>query len=241
MEEFIIETNDLVKTFNLGEVKVEAVRGISSKVSKGEFLTIIGPSGSGKSTFLHLLGCLDVPTAGKYFLEGEDVSKFGDRKLAQIRNRKIGFVFQTFNLLPQLTVLENVLLPVLYNSYADLNKSKRWAINLLESFGLEKRLKNRPTQLSGGEMQRVAIARALINDPVIILADEPTGNLDSKTGLEIIKILKGLNRENNVTEVIVTHDLNITRFTERTIKIKDGLVESEEINKAVEEVEEEGE
>ncbi|NCO28567.1 MAG: lipoprotein-releasing system ATP-binding protein LolD [Caldiserica bacterium CG02_land_8_20_14_3_00_36_38] len=230
MEEFIIETNDLVKTFNLGEVKVEAVRGISSKVSKGEFLTIIGPSGSGKSTFLHLLGCLDVPTAGKYFLEGEDVSKFGDRKLAQIRNRKIGFVFQTFNLLPQLTVLENVLLPVLYNSYADLNKSKRWAINLLESFGLEKRLKNRPTQLSGGEMQRVAIARALINDPSIILADEPTGNLDSKTGLEIIKILKSLNEEKGVTEIIVTHDQNLTRFTKRTIKIRDGIVEEDITN-----------
>jgi len=230
MEEFIIETNDLVKTFNLGEVKVEAVRGISSKVSKGEFLTIIGPSGSGKSTFLHLLGCLDVPTAGKYFLEGEDVSKFGDRKLAQIRNRKIGFVFQTFNLLPQLTVLENVLLPVLYDSYADLNKSKRWAINLLESFGLEKRLKNRPTQLSGGEMQRVAIARALINDPSIILADEPTGNLDSKTGLEIIKIFKSLNEEKGVTEIIVTHDQNLTRFTSRTIKIRDGIVEDDITN-----------
>ena len=230
MEEFIIETNDLVKTFNLGEVKVEAVRGISSKVSKGEFLTIIGPSGSGKSTFLHLLGCLDVPTAGKYFLEGEDVSKFGDRKLAQIRNRKIGFVFQTFNLLPQLTVLENVLFPVLYDSYADLNKSKRWAINLLESFGLEKRLKNRPTQLSGGEMQRVAIARALINDPSIILADEPTGNLDSKTGLEIIKILKSLNEEKGVTEIIVTHDQNLTRFTSRTIKIRDGIVEDDITN-----------
>jgi putative ABC transport system ATP-binding protein len=230
MEEFIIETNNLVKTFNLGEVKVEAVRGISSKVSKGEFITIIGPSGSGKSTFLHLLGCLDVPTAGKYFLEGEDVSKFGDRKLAQIRNRKIGFVFQTFNLLPQLTVLENVLLPVLYDSYADLNKSKRWAINLLESFGLEKRLKNRPTQLSGGEMQRVAIARALINDPSIILADEPTGNLDSKTGLEIIKILKSLNEEKGVTEIIVTHDQNLTRFTSRTVKIRDGIVEDDITN-----------
>jgi len=230
MDELIIETSDLAKTFNLGEVKVEAVRGISSKVSKGEFITIIGPSGSGKSTFLHLLGCLDVPTAGKYFLEGEDVSKFGDRKLAQIRNRKIGFVFQTFNLLPQLTVLENVLLPVLYDSYSDLNKSKKWAINLLESFGLENRLKSRPTQLSGGEMQRVAIARALINNPSIILADEPTGNLDSKTGLEIIKILKSLNEEKGVTEIIVTHDQNLTRFTSRTIKIRDGIVEDDITN-----------
>ena len=222
MEEFIIEANDLVKTFNLGEVKVEAVRGISSKVSKGEFLTIIGPSGSGKSTFLHLLGCLDVPTAGKYFLEGEDVSKFGDRKLAQIRNRKIGFVFQTFNLLPQLTVLENVLLPVLYNSYADLNKSKRWAINLLESFGLEKRLKNRPTQLSGGEMQRVAIARALINDPSIILADEPTGALDSKSSQRLLESIQDLNRSQKATILMVTHDPYAASYCDRIIFIKDG-------------------
>jgi len=235
MEETIIETNNLAKTFNLGEVKVEAVRGISVKVTNGEFITIVGPSGSGKSTFMHLLGCLDASTGGKYFLEGEDVSKLRDRKLAKIRNRKIGFVFQTFNLLPQLTVLENVLLPILYDPEADFSKAKRKAVDLLESFGLGKRLKNRPTQLSGGEAQRVAIARALINDPLIVLADEPTGSLDTKTGLEIIKILKSLNEEEGVTEIIVTHDPNLTRFTTRTIKMRDGIVEDDMANHNVEE------
>ena len=241
MAEALINAENLTKTYQLGTVEVQAVGGISVKIKQGELVSIVGASGSGKSTFMHLLGCLDEPTSGNYLLDGTDVSKLKDKELAKVRNKKIGFVFQTFNLLPYLTVLENVILPAKYDSSANLNQVKKKAVDLLERFGLGKRLSNRITQLSGGEMQRVAIARALINDPVIILADEPTGNLDSKTGLEIIKILKGLNRENNVTEVIVTHDLNITRFTERTIKIKDGLVESEEINKAVEEVEEEGE
>ena len=241
MAEALINAENLTKTYQLGTVEVQAVGGISVKIKQGELVSIVGASGSGKSTFMHLLGCLDEPTSGNYLLDGTDVSKLKDKELAKVRNKKIGFVFQTFNLLPHLTVLENVILPAKYDSSANLNQVKKKAVDLLERFGLGKRLSNRITQLSGGEMQRVAIARALINDPVIILADEPTGNLDSKTGLEIIKILKGLNRENNVTEVIVTHDLNITRFTERTIKIKDGLVESEEINKAVEEVEEEGE
>jgi putative ABC transport system ATP-binding protein len=241
MAEALIKTEDLAKTYKLGEVEVQAVRGISVKIKKGELVSIVGVSGSGKSTFMHLLGCLDEPTKGRYFLDGTDVSKLKDKELAKVRNKKIGFVFQTFNLLPHLTVLENVILPAKYDSSANLAQVKKKAVDLLERFGLGKRLKSRPTQLSGGEMQRVAIARALINDPVIILADEPTGNLDSKTGFEIIKILKDLNRENEVTEVIVTHDLNITRFTEKTIKIKDGLVESEEINRTVEEVEEAGE
>jgi len=241
MAEALIKTEDLAKTYKLGEVEVQAVRGISVEIQKGELVSIIGASGSGKSTFMHLLGCLDEPTSGSYFLDGTDVSKLSDRELAKVRNKKIGFVFQTFNLLPHLTVLENVILPAKYDSSANLNQVRKKAVDLLERFGLGKRLSNRITQLSGGEMQRVAIARALINDPVIILADEPTGNLDSKTGLEIIKILKDLNRENEVTEVIVTHDLNITRFTEKTIKVKDGLVESEEINRTVKEVGEEGE
>jgi len=241
MAEALINAENLTKTYQLGTVEVQAVGGISVKIKQGELVSIVGASGSGKSTFMHLLGCLDEPTSGNYLLDGTDVSKLKDKELAKVRNKKIGFVFQTFNLLPHLTVLENVILPAKYDSSANLNQVKKKAVDLLERFGLGKRLSNLITQLSGGEMQRVAIARALINDPVIILADEPTGNLDSKTGLEIIKILKGLNRENNVTEVIVTHDLNITRFTERTIKIKDGLVESEEINKVVEEVEEEGE
>ena len=241
MKDILINAENLTKVYQLGTVKVEAVRGISIKIERGELVSITGPSGSGKSTLMHLLGCLDVPTSGKYFLEGTDVSKLSDRELARIRNKKIGFVFQTFNLLPQLTVLENVILPAKYDSSVNLGDVKRKAVELLERFGLGKRLGNRINQLSGGEMQRVAIARALINNPVIILADEPTGNLDSKTGLEIIKILKDLNKENSVTEVIVTHDLNITRFTERTIKIKDGVVESEELNRSVEEVVEEGE
>ena len=241
MQDTLINAENLTKTYQLGAVEVQAVRGISVKIKRGELVSITGASGSGKSTFMHLLGCLDEPTSGNYFLDGTDVSKLSDRELAKVRNKKIGFVFQTFNLLPHLTVLENVILPAKYDSSANLTQVRKKAVDLLERFGLGKRLSNRITQLSGGEMQRVAIARALINDPVIILADEPTGNLDSKTGLEIIKILKGLNRENNVTEVIVTHDLNITRFTEKTIKIKDGLVESEEVNKIVEEVEEEGE
>jgi len=241
MAEALINAENLTKTYQLGAVEVQAVRGMSVKINQGELVSIIGASGSGKSTFMHLLGCLDEPTSGSYFLDGTDVSRLKDKELAKVRNKKIGFVFQTFNLLPHLTVLENVVLPAKYDSSANLSDVKKKAADLLERFGLGKRLNNRPTQLSGGEMQRVAIARALINAPVIILADEPTGNLDSKTGLEIIKILKDLNRENNVTEVIVTHDLNITRFTERTIKVKDGLVESEEINRTVEEVEEEGE
>jgi len=241
MKDILINAENLTKVYQLGTVKVEAVRGISIKIERGELVSIIGPSGSGKSTLMHLLGCLDVPTSGKYFLEGTDVSKLSDRELARIRNKKIGFVFQTFNLLPHLTVLENVILPAKYDSSVNLGDVKRKAVDLLERFGLGKKLGNRINQLSGGEMQRVAIARALINNPVIILADEPTGNLDSKTGLEIIKILKDLNKENSVTEVIVTHDLNITRFTERTIKVKDGVVESEEVNRSVEEVVEEGE
>ena len=241
MAEALINAENLTKTYQLGAVEVQAVRGVSLKIKQGELVSIIGASGSGISTLMHLLGCLDEPTSGRYFLEGTDVSKLKDKELAKIRNKKIGFVFQTFNLLPHLTVLENVILPAKYDSGANLTEVKKKAVDLLERFGLGKRLGNRITQLSGGEMQRVAIARALINEPVIILADEPTGNLDSKTGLEIIKILKDLNKENNVTEVIVTHDLNITKFTERTIKIKDGLVESEEINRTVEEVEGEGE
>lgn len=239
MEE-IIKTDGLSKVYELGVVKVDAVRNVSISVSRGELISIMGPSGSGKSTLMHLLGCLDKPTMGKYYLEGKDVSKLRDQQLAKIRNKKIGFVFQTFNLLPQLTVLENVVLPAVYDGTSELGKVGKKAINLLTSFGLRERLKNHPMQLSGGEMQRVAIARALINDPIIILADEPTGNLDSKTGLEIIKILKSLNEQSGVTEIIVTHDPNITRFTSRTIRTRDGIIESDEINTPPEEVFEEG-
>jgi len=237
--QYLIEARNLVKVYKLGEVEIPALRGVSLNVTEGELISVIGPSGSGKSTLMHILGCLDTPTSGEYFLEGVDVSKMNDYELSRVRNEKIGFVFQTFNLLPHLTVLENVLLPVQYNPDGDVKNATRRAYELLEKFGLKHRTKNRPTQLSGGEMQRVAIARALINNPKILFADEPTGNLDSKTGLEILKILKELHKE-GMTEIIVTHDLNITKFTERIIKIKDGLIEGEEINRIVYDVDEEG-
>jgi putative ABC transport system ATP-binding protein len=237
--QYLIEARNLVKVYKLGEVEIPALRGVSLNVTEGELISVIGPSGSGKSTLMHILGCLDTPTSGEYFLEGVDVSKMNDYELSRVRNEKIGFVFQTFNLLPHLTVLENVLLPVQYNPDGEVKNATRRAYELLEKFGLKHRTKNRPTQLSGGEMQRVAIARALINNPKILFADEPTGNLDSKTGLEILKILKELHKE-GMTEIIVTHDLNITKFTERIIKIKDGLIEGEEINRIVYDVEEEG-
>jgi putative ABC transport system ATP-binding protein len=229
MEE-VIRTVNLKKTYDLGPVKVEAVRGVSISIKKGELVSIMGPSGSGKSTLMHLIGCLDTPTGGKYFLDGEDVSSFGENKLADVRNRKIGFVFQTFNLLPHLTVMENVLLPVIYNPEGNISKAEKKAKEMLASIGLGKRLNHLPAQLSGGERQRVAIVRALINEPVIVLADEPTGNLDTKTGLEIIRILRSLNEEKGVTEIIVTHDPSITQFTHRTIHIRDGLIEGEETN-----------
>lgn len=237
--DYLIKAVNLTKVYKLGEVEIPALRGVSIEVREGELISIIGPSGSGKSTFMHILGCLDTPTTGQYFLDGKDVSRLNDNELARIRNEKIGFVFQTFNLLPHLTVLENVLLPVQYKPYSNIKKAKDKAYELLEKFGLKSRIKNRPTQLSGGEMQRVAIARALINEPRILFADEPTGNLDSKTGLEILKIFKELHKE-GMTEIIVTHDLNITKFTERIVKIKDGLIEGIELNPTVYEVEEEG-
>ncbi len=226
----VIRTENLKKTYDLGPVKVEAVRGVSITIKEGELVSIMGPSGSGKSTLMHLLGCLDMPTSGKYFLDGTDVSTLGENALANVRNRKIGFVFQTFNLLPHLTVLENVLLPVIYNPQGNLKKAEARAKEMLTQVGLGKRFNHLPAQLSGGERQRVAIVRALINEPVIVLADEPTGNLDTKTGLEIIKILRNLNEERGVTEIIVTHDSSITRFTHRTIHIRDGLIEGEEVN-----------
>lgn len=226
----IIRLENLTKTYYLDVIKVEAVRGVSLSVNVGELISIMGPSGSGKSTIMHLIGCLDKPTSGRYFLDGQDVSTLNDDKLAIIRNKKIGFVFQTFNLLPQINVVENVMLPALYDPQASLNEAKEKALNLLERVGLYERRMHLPNQLSGGERQRVAIARALINDPVILLADEPTGNLDSKTGLEIVKLLRSLNESENMTEIIVTHDPSITRFTERIVRIKDGLIESDERN-----------
>ncbi len=231
MDDVIIRAINIKKIYSFGSVRVEALKGVSLEVGRGEFISIMGPSGSGKSTFMHILGCLDTPTSGTYLLEGEDVSKLSKNALAEIRNKKIGFVFQTFNLLPHLTVLDNVLLPVVYNKDANFNKAIKKAKELLTTVGIEKRMHHLPAQLSGGERQRVAIVRALINNPIILLADEPTGNLDTKTGSEILEILKRLNKEKNVTEIIVTHDPSIARYTERIVHIKDGLIEKIEKNK----------
>jgi len=226
----VINIENICKTYLLGETRIEAVRGISIKINKGELVAIMGPSGSGKSTLMHLLGCLDIPTKGQYFLDGKDVSKLSSDELAEIRNKKIGFVFQTFNLLPHLSLWENIMLPARYNPRGDLKESENRANELLEIVGLADRKKHLPSQLSGGENQRGAIVRALVNSPVIVLADEPTGNLDSQTGLEITTLLKEMNEKHGLTEIIVTHDPNIANFTRRKIKIKDGLVESDELN-----------
>jgi len=226
----VINTENICKTYLLGETRIEAVRGISIKINKGELVAIMGTSGSGKSTLMHLLGCLDIPTKGQYFLDGKDVSKLSSDELAEIRNKKIGFVFQTFNLLPHLSLWENIMLPARYNPRGDLKESENRANELLEIVGLADRKKHLPSQLSGGENQRGAIVRALVNSPVIVLADEPTGNLDSQTGLEITTLLKEMNEKHGLTEIIVTHNPNIANFTRRKIKIKDGLVESDELN-----------
>ena len=224
MSRVLIELRNVEKIYNEGkENEVRALRGVSLKVHEKDFIAIIGPSGSGKSTLLHMLGCLDKPTKGKVLIDGKDVSKMNDEDLARIRREKIGFVFQTFNLIPTLTALENVELPMKLNG-KKASEARERAKELLKIVGLEKRLDHLPSQLSGGEQQRVAIARALANEPEIILADEPTGNLDSKTGFEIVKLMKKLNRE-GYTFVIVTHDLRIADFANKKIRIKDGKLE----------------
>jgi putative ABC transport system ATP-binding protein len=222
----VMELVDVWKVYDLGEVKVEALRGVSFEVFQGEYVIIIGPSGSGKSTLLHILGCLDRPTKGKVLIEGEDVSKMSDRKLAQVRNRKIGFVFQSYNLLPRLNALENVELPMIYAGVPARERRKR-AKELLELVGLGDRLHHRPNQLSGGQQQRVAIARALANDPVFILADEPTGNLDTKTGEEILELFRKLH-EMGKTLVVVTHNLEIMAEGTCIVRIRDGRIEDVE-------------
>lgn len=223
----IIHIEQIKKIYHLGKVKVEALRGISFEVNTGEFVSIMGPSGSGKSTLMHIIGCLDYPTGGKYFLSGQDVSKLNDNQLALFRNQRIGFVFQQFNLLPRATILRNVELPLTYNSTNSRNK-KRLAIQALEEVGLGDRLKHRPNEISGGEKQRVAIARALVNCPSIILADEPTGNLDSKTGQDIMKMIDKLHDEGN-TIILVTHEAEIARYAKRVIHLKDGLIDRDEV------------
>jgi len=224
----VIHIQDVTKVYHMGEVKVHALRGVSLQVCSGEMVAIMGPSGSGKSTLMNVIGCLDQPTAGEYFLEGADVSHFDDDQLAEIRNRKIGFVFQTFNLLARTSAFENVTLPLIYAGVPRAERHPR-ARAALEAVGLAGRLAHQPTELSGGEQQRVAVARALINNPSIILADEPTGNLDSKSGAEVMALLQRLNREQGITVVLVTHDLNIARYTSRIIRLRDGHIVGEEM------------
>jgi putative ABC transport system ATP-binding protein len=223
----VIQVKNLTKVYQMGEIEVHALRGISFSVRKGEVLAIMGPSGSGKSTLMNMIGCLDVPTSGDYYLEGELVSSLDEDRLALVRNRKIGFVFQKFNLLPRASALANVELPLRYAG--ENGRHKERALAVLEAVGLGDRVTHQPNELSGGQQQRVAIARALVNDPTIILADEPTGNLDSVSGEEIMKLLLELNRTNGTTLIIVTHDPEVAAVAERVISLHDGSVAGEEV------------
>ena len=219
----IISLEDVWKIYKMGDVEVQVLRGLTLKIWKHEFAAVMGPSGSGKSTAMNMIGCLDVPTRGKVILEEHDISKLGESRLAQIRGKKIGFVFQKFNLISSFTALENVMLPMIFQNVKTEERKER-ATKLLEIVGLGKRVSHRPTQLSGGEQQRVAIARALANEPEVLLADEPTGNLDSKTGEDIMKMLKEMHKKNRTTIVVVTHDMGIARAAQRVVYLKDGRI-----------------
>jgi putative ABC transport system ATP-binding protein len=223
----LIEAKDVRKVYSLGDVEVKALDGVSVTIETGEFLAIMGPSGSGKSTFMNIVGCLDIPTGGQYFLEDVDVGKLTRDELAQIRNQKIGFVFQGFNLLPRTTALENVELPMLYNGVSVKERHQK-ALAALHTVGLEGREHHHPNQLSGGQQQRVAIARAIVNEAPIILADEPTGNLDTKTSQEIMELFQKLNSESAITIILVTHEQDIAAYSRRTIRFLDGHVLSDE-------------
>ena len=226
----VIQIEGITKVYGEAEAQVHALAGVNLQVEKGEFVAIMGPSGSGKSTLMNILGCLDRPTSGTYLLDGEDVSQMNKNELAVIRNRKLGFIFQSFNLLPRLSAKANVMLPMLYNLAQDITSAEAEvrAITALESVGLKERINHHPNQLSGGQQQRVAIARALVNAPSVIFADEPTGNLDSKSGKEIMELLMNLNKEHGTTIILITHDPVIGEQAQRIIHLMDGQVEERE-------------
>ncbi|HPK04877.1 MAG TPA: ABC transporter ATP-binding protein [Bacteroidales bacterium] len=231
MNQEVIQLKNIVRNYHVGTETVRALRGIDLTIKRNEFVALMGPSGSGKSTLMNILGCLDTPTSGQYFLNGKDVSKLDDNHLAEIRNKEIGFVFQTFNLLPRSTALENVILPQIYAGISKAQRIER-ANQVMSSVGLSDRTHHKPNELSGGQRQRVAIARALVNNPSLILADEPTGNLDSKTTIEIMNLIRDIHRAGN-TIIVVTHEENIGRHARRIIRLIDGQIASDEINQDV--------
>ncbi|HLN52874.1 MAG TPA: ABC transporter ATP-binding protein [Lentimicrobium sp.] len=235
MDQEVIHLDSITRHFKVGTETVRALRGITLSIKKNEFVALMGPSGSGKSTLMNLIGCLDTPTSGSYWLNGKDVSKLLDDDLAEIRNKEIGFVFQTFNLLPRLNAIENVALPMIYAGYSKNERTDR-ALNVLEQVHLSDRVKHKPNELSGGQRQRVAIARALVNRPSIILADEPTGNLDSVTSIDIIGLIEEIHKAGN-TIILVTHEEDIARHAHRIVRLSDGLIASDEINSNIRTIE----
>lgn len=228
MSNVLIKITQIKRDFILGSETINVLKGIDLEIQKGEYVALMGPSGSGKSTLMNILGCLDTPTSGTYILNNKDVSQMHDDDLAEVRNKEIGFVFQTFNLLPRTTALDNVALPMIYAGYSKSERHKR-AKEVLSQVGLQDRMDHQPNQLSGGQRQRVAVARALVNHPSIILADEPTGNLDSKTSIEIMKLFGDIHKKGN-TVILVTHEEDIAKYAHRIIRLKDGMIENDELN-----------